>query len=374
MTRAALTGTKVLDLTRLLPGPYATQMLAHWGADVLKVEDRGAGDYARDLHPLRVSGFGAAFTASNRGKRSTALDLKDAQDLRAFHALLQEADVLVESFRPGVMARLGLSPEALLDRFPRLVYCAITGHGQATPRAALAGHDLNYQALAGLLHREGKAPVVPTALLADLVGGSCSAVIAIQGALLARERSGRGVFIDLSITHSALMLQPLLAACHLAGEDTRHAQLRHGGSHPGYRLYETSDGRHIAFAALEAKFWDRFCDLAGCANLRGLADSDDTAVLAQAGEELARIFRLRTFAEWSALSLQWDTCLAPVLSPAEAIDEAVRDQLPLFAELDGLGGGRARVLSGVPADLAAPHPGTWPRPPMQGEHLPGWTR
>lgn len=373
MTQAALAGIKVLDLTRLLPGPYATQMLVHYGAEVLKVEDRGAGDYARDLHPLRSSGFGAAYTAANRGKRSTALDLKDPADVRVFHALLAEADVLVESFRPGVMARLGLGPQALLERHPRLVYCAITGHGQSTRRAALAGHDLNYQALAGLLHREGEAPAMPTALLADLVGGSFAAVIAIQGALLARARSGRGSFIDLSITHSALMLQPLAAARHLAGEETRQARLRHGGAHPGYRLYETADGRHVAFAALEAKFWDRFCELAGCPDLRGLADSDDESRLAQAGERLQQVFRSRSLAAWSATALEWDACIAPVLSPGEAVDEALGEGLPVFAGF-AASNGDVRVLSGVPADLAAPPPATCARPPARGEHRARWTR
>lgn len=373
MSASPLHGVKVLDLTRLLPGPYATQMLLHQGAEVLKVEDPVAGDYARHTHLLRASGYGAAFTASNRGKRSVVLDLKDEAGRRAFLELAAQADVLVESFRPGVLERLGIGPQTLQERFPRLVYCAITGYGQSTKRAKLAGHDLNYQALAGLLARDGGAPVMPNALFADLVGGSYSAVIAIQGALLARERCGRGRFIDLSITHSAMMLQPLAAARHLSGEGAALGRGRHGGGHPGYQLYETADGRHVAFGALEAKFWDNFCRLAGCEELLGLADSEDQERLAHATTRLRQVFRARTFAQWSALSLEWDACITPVLTAGEAIDEARGENLPLFAGFQGPAG-NVQVLSGVPADLAAGAPGSWPPPPARGEHGPQWTR
>ena len=217
MTTQALAGIRVLDLTRLLPGPFATQLLLHHGAEVIKVEDTGAGDYARDLKPLPGSGFGAAFTASNRGKRSVAIDLKQASGVDALLALVSESDVLVESFRPGVMDRLGVGWERLSAHAPALIYCAITGYGQRTERAHLAGHDLNYQGQAGLLHRDGRDPAMPTALVGDLVGGSLCAVIAIQAALLERQKTGRGRFIDLSITHSALMLNALSV---LRGERT----------------------------------------------------------------------------------------------------------------------------------------------------------
>lgn len=358
-----LAGIRVLDLSRLLPGPFATQLLLHYGAEVTKIEDTGAGDYARDLNPLPRSGFGAAFTASNRGKRSIAIDLKQAEGVEAFLALVRESDVVLESFRPGVMDRLGVGWEVLRACAPGLVYCAISGYGQRTVRAHLAGHDLNYQGSAGLLHREG-SPAMPTALIGDLVGGSLCAVIAIQAALLERQKTGRGSFIDLSITHSVLMLNALTAARHLGGGDARAARARHGGGHPAYRMYETADHRHVTMAALEPKFWDRFCELAGCAELSGSQAERD---LDHTASTLEAIFRSRTLDEWKQLSARWDVCIGPVLTPEEAIDEALAEGLPLFAGFVGPMG-ETRVLTGAPADLARASPALCPPPPRHAEH------
>lgn len=362
----ALAGIRVLDLTRLLPGPFATQLLLHHGAEVIKVEDTGAGDYARDLKPLPGSGFGAAFTASNRGKRSVTLDLKQSSGVDALLALVKESDVLVESFRPGVMDRLGVGWEVLSVHAPALIYCAITGYGQHTERAHLAGHDLNYQGQAGLLHRDGSEPAMPTALVGDLVGGSLSAVIEIQAALLERQKTGRGRFIDLSITHSALMLNALNAAHHLCGGDAVAARARYNGTSPGYRIYQTADARHVTMAALEPKFWDRFCELAGCPDLstnRPGKEVNKDAVITR----LDAIFRARTLQEWMQLSLEWDVCIGPVLSPEEAIDKAVAEELPLFAGFAGPNG-EARVLTGAPADLARPTPAPSPPAPRHAQH------
>ncbi len=362
----ALAGIRVLDLTRLLPGPFATQLLLHHGAEVIKVEDTGAGDYARDLKPLPGSGFGAAFTASNRGKRSVAIDLKQPSGVDALLALVSESDVLVESFRPGVMDRLGVGWERLNAHAPALIYCAITGYGQHTERAHLAGHDLNYQGQAGLLHRDGATPAMPTALVGDLVGGSLCAVIAIQAALLERQKTGRGSFVDLSITHSALMLNALNAAHHLCGGNAAAARARYNGTSPGYRIYQTADARHVTMAALEPKFWDRFCELAGCPDLAshriGKENTDDTVTA-----RLEVIFRSRTLNEWAQLSLDWDVCIGPVLSPEEAIDEALAEELPLFARFTGPNG-EARVLTGAPADLARPAPAPCPPAPCHAQH------
>ena len=358
-----LAGIRVLDLSRLLPGPFATQMLLHYGAEVIKVEDTVAGDYARDLSPLPGSGFGAAFTASNRGKRSVAIDLKQAQGVQEFLALVHDSDVVLESFRPGVMDRLGVGWSVLSARTPRIVYCAVSGYGQHTGRSHLAGHDLNYQGSAGLLHRDG-APAMPNALIGDLVGGSMSAVIAIQAALLERERTGRGSYIDLSITHSALMLNALTAAQHLCGGDASTSRARYGGQNPAYRIYETSDHRHVTLAALEPKFWDRFCELAGCPELAGCQaghDPDRTTATLKA------IFAARTLQEWTALSLQWDVCIGPVLTPEEAIDNALAEGLPVFASFAGPLG-EALVLTGAPADLARARQAPCPPPPRHGGH------
>jgi len=360
---AGLAGLRVLDLSRLLPGPYAAQMLLHYGAEVIKIEDTGAGDYARDLHPLPASGFGAAFTASNRGKLSLAIDLKRPEGVQTLLSLAREADVLLESFRPGVMDRLGVGWEVLHAAAPRLVYCAITGYGQHTRLARLAGHDLNYQGYAGLLHRDG-SPAMPTALVGDLVGGSLSAVIAIQAALLERGRTGQGRFIDLSITHSVMLLHALTAVHHFGGGDAASANARHGGSHPAYRCYETADRRHVTLAALEPKFWDRFCELAGCPELRGDAARDD---LQRTTATLTAIFRAHTLAEWTRRAEAWDVCIGPVLTPQEALDAALAENLPLFARFDGPHG-ETRVLAGASADLARPAPAPCAPPPRHGQH------
>lgn len=361
-----LEGIRVLDLTRLLPGPFATQVLLHYGAEVIKVEDTGAGDYARDLKALPGSGFGAAFTASNRGKRSVALDLKQPSGVHEFLALVKDADVLVESFRPGVMERLGVGWDVLSACAPSLIYCAITGYGQRTVRSQLAGHDLNYQGQAGLLHRDQGDPAMPTALVGDMVGGSLCAVIAIQAALLERQRTGRGSFVDLSITHSVLMLNALNAAHHLGGGNAAAARARYDGTNPGYRIYQTADARHVTMAALEPKFWDRFCELAGCSDLSSKQNGNhrnDGAATAR----LEAIFRSRTLKEWMQLSLEWDVCIGPVLSPEEAIDEAMAEELPLFASFAGPNG-EARVLTGAPADLARAAPAPCPPPPRHAQH------
>ena len=362
----ALAGIRVLDLTRLLPGPFATQVLLHHGAEVIKVEDTGAGDYARDLKPLPGSGFGAAFTAANRGKRSVAIDLKRPGGVDALLALARGCDVLVESFRPGVMERLGLGWKVLSAEAPGLIYCAITGYGQHTERAHLAGHDLNYQGQAGLLYRDGCEPAMPTALVGDLVGGSLSAVIEIQAALLERHRTGRGRFIDLSITHSVLMLNALSAAQHLGGGNPTAARARYNGSHPGYRVYQTADSRHVTMAALEPKFWGRFCELAGCPDLashRPDGEINDATVIAR----LDAVFRRHTLQEWMRLSLEWDVCIGPVLSPEEAVDDALAQSLPLFASFDGPNG-VSQVLTGAPADLGRPVPQPHPAAPHHGQH------
>lgn len=364
-----LSGIRVLDLTRLLPGPFATQVLLHYGADVIKVEDTDAGDYARGLSPLPGSGFGAAFTASNRGKRSVAIDLKQPSGVAEFLTLVGQADVLVESFRPGVMARLGVGWSVLHAHAPQLIYCAITGYGQHTTQARLAGHDLNYQGQAGLLHRDGRDPAMPTALVGDLVGGSLSAVVAIQAALLERHHSGRGSFIDLSITQSVLMLNALNAAQHLGGGNPAAARARYDGSNPRYRSYQTADARHVTMAALEPKFWDRFCTLAGCPELSGSQAGNrhaDAAVIAQ----LEAIFRARTLAEWMRLAPEWDVCIGPVLSPEEAVGDALAQGLPLFARFPGPQG-ETQVLIGAPADLARTAPAPCAAPPRHGEHNAG---
>ncbi|MEJ8824735.1 CoA transferase [Variovorax humicola] len=368
-----LSGVRVLDLTRLLPGPYATFVLTGYGADVVKVEDTGAGDYARHSPPLKSSGLGAAFTASNAGKRSVAIDLKSAEGRELFLRLLRNADVLVESFRPGVMKRLGLDYVTLVQSHPRLIYCAMSGYGQHAAQAALAGHDINYQGEAGLLTQRTDSEVepLPPALLGDLVGGSYSAVIAIMAALLERHTTGRGRFIDISITHGAMALLPFATIAAANGEaQPEFGQGALTGGNPFYGIYACADGRRISLGALEHKFWQAFCRHAGLDDLASLLPEKlhgDASTRAAVRERLTALFMTRSAADWTELGRQWDVCLGPVATVEEALTASHAQGLPLTHRYAGPKGMTVQVLKGVSADLAAPARELSP-PPAQGQH------
>jgi crotonobetainyl-CoA:carnitine CoA-transferase CaiB-like acyl-CoA transferase len=316
-----LTGVRVLDLSRLLPGPFATMILAGLGAEVIKVEDLEGGDYLRWVPPLEA-GTSVMFTALNRGKRSLRLDLKSARGRELFLELAASSHVLLESFRPGVMDRLGLSPASLHERNPRLVICSISGFGQDGPDRLRAGHDLNYLARAGVLAGgggRGGEPVVPGAQMADLGGGGLGAVVAILAALRRAERTGAGSHCDVSMLDGMLSwMSPQLAAAR-TGSTTAASDMMLDGGRPCYRVYRCADG-WITVAALEPKFWNRLCELVGAPDLRdaGLATGDAGR---RAGERLESVFATRTRGQWRAIFGEEDVCCEPVLSLAEALDD-----------------------------------------------------
>jgi alpha-methylacyl-CoA racemase len=258
-----LAGIRVLDLTRLLPGPVATMHLADMGAEVIKIEDPGAGDYARVMGPVRVE-VSQFFVAVNRGKRMLRLDLKDAAQREQLLAMVETADVLVESFRPGVMDKLGLGWTTLRARNPKLVMCAISGYGQHGPFAQLAGHDINYIGYAGMLEQNAGGdgvPALPNLQVADLLGGAQSALQGILAALVAVKMGGAGRFIDVSMADAVLAhnLMPLVAVNNGAPASPGRDLLT--GGVPCYNVYRTADGRHMAVGALELKFWQACCDV-----------------------------------------------------------------------------------------------------------------
>jgi crotonobetainyl-CoA:carnitine CoA-transferase CaiB-like acyl-CoA transferase len=325
-----LKGLRVLDLTRLLPGPVATLRLAELGADVLKIEAPGSGDYARTMmqsHADRLAGRpGAFYRIVNRGKRETRLDLKSEAGREVLLALAREADVLVESFRPGVMDRLGVGYDRLRVENPKLVYCAITGYGSSGPFAMFAGHDLNYIAYAGVLDqlaaRDG-TPIVPNFQIADLLGGALSAVTQILAALWQVARGGNGRFVDVSMAHAS-HANNVIAQIALAneGEAPRAGGGLLNGGVPCYNLYRTRDGRWLAIGALELKFWETLCAALGRLDwadrhwsLGQAIGGPDAIALTQ---QLAAIFASQTLDEWITLLEPLDCCVAPVLSPAEA--------------------------------------------------------
>jgi crotonobetainyl-CoA:carnitine CoA-transferase CaiB-like acyl-CoA transferase len=322
---SAFAGVRVLDLSRLLPGPYCSLLFADLGADVIKVEEPGLGDYARATPPhWGRSGLGAYFLLLNRNKRSVALNLKTEGGKAAFRRLARTADVVLESFRPGVMDRLGLGWSALSELNPRLVYCAITGYGQDGPYRDLVGHDINYMGYAGALSvtglRDG-APLMPGVQAADLGGGALLAAFAIAAALHHRTASGRGQFIDAAMTDGVVSwMAPHLGAFFATGRVAARGEERLNGGWICYQTFEAADGGWVTLGALEPKFWANFCRLVGREDLVSLQYAEGPA-RAKAEAELRAIFRTRPRDEWVRLLHTEDVCAGPVL----AVDEVVRD-------------------------------------------------
>ncbi len=320
-----LSGIRVLDLSRLLPGAYATQMLADFGADVIKVEEPGSGDYGRFMPPQGAGGMSLYFIAINRNKRSMTLNLKSAKGREIFQRMVRQADVVLESFRPGVMERLGLGYEQLKEINPGLVYCAISGYGQDGPYRLRAGHDLNYAGYAGLLHynrgRYGE-PAMPPTQLGDLAGGSFMAVIGILTALVERAQSGTGRMVDVSMTEGVMSLLPLAATAYLnSGEAPIPGRSGLDGGLPCYNIYETQDGKHVTLAALEYKFWHTFCTHIGHLELLPFHVPVGPGEREQAIDMLRAIFKTRTRDEWVAELAEIDTCFGPVYTLEEALND-----------------------------------------------------
>jgi len=314
-----LAGVRVLDLTRLLPGAFATLMLAELGAEVLKVEDPNGGDPMRRLPPL-IGGRGLYDLLLNRGKKSVALDLRTPDGRAAVEALAGRCDVVIESFRPGTARRLGVSAGQLRGRYPRLVHCAITGYGQTGPYAERPGHDLNYVAVSGLLDADRPdLRTLPRMFIADVGGGAMHAVIGILAALFGRERHGEGAALDISMHEAALYWVMLPAAPELVeGGADAVGELPTYGRHACYNVYRTADGERVALGALEMKFWRSFCEAVGRPDLveRHESDEADQAALI---EDVQRVFAARTRDEWLAFFSSHDVCLTPVNSPAAAL-------------------------------------------------------
>lgn len=321
-----LAGLKVLDLSRLLPGPYATLVLADLGAHVDKVEDPQGGDYIRQMPPHRGEDS-ALFYALNRNKRSITLDLKSADGVAALKRLVRGYDVLVESFRPGVMDKLGVGYEVLRTENPRLVYCAISGYGQTGPDRLRAGHDLNYIARSGVLGYGGArdgAPALPGVQIADIGGGSLFAVAGVLAALLERERTGTGRLVDISMTEGALAFLHLHLASRMVmgveGTPLRRGAESLNGGYPCYGVYRTGDGRYLSVGSLEPKFFSGFCEAIGRPDL--FASGYDTAEEgARARAEIARTLEGRTLSEWMSVFGPLDLCVEPVLEGDEVLQD-----------------------------------------------------
>ncbi len=368
-----LQGIRVLDLSRLLPGGFCSLLLADFGADVLKVEDTGMGDYIRWSPPYydgaHESARSALFLSLNRNKRSIRLDLKHERGREALLALAREYDVVLESFRPGVLERLGVGYERMREENPAIVYCAISGYGQDGPKRDASGHDMNYLGLVGLLGLTGERggePVQAAGQIADIGGGALMAAFGIMAALRERDGcssrpgSGEGQLVDVSMADGALSWLALVAAAHFAdGALPRRGDLPLAGSLICYRPYECADG-WVSLGALEPKFWQAWCRGVGREELVGRQFEHPGS---EAHAQVREIFKGRTRAEWEAFAREHDCCLEPVLELDEALSSELVRERGMVVELEQPGAERSVRQLGVPVKLG--------RTPGQHARLPG---
>ncbi|MDE2440606.1 MAG: CoA transferase [Betaproteobacteria bacterium] len=311
-----LSGIRVLDLTRLLPGPVATLHLADLGADVIKIEDPQLGDYARTLG----TGSGedsAYFRMINRNKQGMVLDLKKPEGVEIFLHLASTADVIVESFRPGVVDKLGIGYEAVCALNPRITYCSISGYGQDGPYKHLAGHDINYLGYAGVLEQigvEGSQPAIPNFQIADLLGGALTGVMGILAGVVEAQRTGQGRYVDVAMSDSVLA-HTYFAMLRLndAGASLPRGGDMLSGGLPCYATYRCADGKYMAVGALEGKFWQVCCTV--LERPEWIKRQWDASLRA----EMAELFATRERDTWAAIFVASDCCVTPVLGPEEAL-------------------------------------------------------
>lgn len=370
-----LDGIRVLDLSRLLPGPYASHILSSFGAEVIKIEKPGEGDYMRTYEP-KAQGVNAAFLTINRGKKSLAIDLKHEDGKEAFIALVKQSDVVIDGFRPGVMERLEIGYEQLKAVNPKLIYAALTGYGQTGPNSKHAGHDLNYVAVAGMLDLLGESngmPAVPGVQIADVAAGALPTVIGILLGLQNRSRTGEGQSIDISMFDSVLGLMPVQIANYTATKRRpKRGHERLFGRYACYNIYPVRNSRYLAVAALEPKFWEALCLAIDRDDL-----IEDQYVEGDAQEilkaELTRTFQKKEVSDWLEIFDETDVCVTEVreisrvvqddsvaerrmVTPIRGPDGTVYEQLGVFPKLSGTPGyvtGEAPARGGNTRELLA---------------------
>lgn len=353
----ALTGIRVLDLSRLLPGPYCTMLLADFGAEVIKVEEPGRGDYSRSFPPF-LKDFGYWHLQLNRNKQSVVLDLKSEEGRNTFLELVKTADVVVESYRPGVLKKLGVDYAAAAKVNPRIIYCSLSGYGSKGPLAHRADHDLGYLSLAGVTAMSGEAdgaPAIPGVLMADM-NAALSAGMSIMIALRHAEHTGQGQEIDISLFNVAMNLMPGAASLFFgSGFVAERGNNWLTGAYANYNIYATSDGRYVSVGCLEKKFWRNLCTALGKAELIDMIDDEKNHPYLK--EQLAAAFKTKTMREWEAYFADKDACVTPVLNFKEAVEsEQVRaNEMVLQVQDEELGEysqlGFAMKLSRTPAKL-----------------------
>lgn len=342
-----LNGLKILDFTTLLPGPYASMNLSDMGAEVLRVTSGSRPDLAAAAPPF-FPGTDLSFAVAylGRGKRSITLNLKDARSVRIVHQLIQSHDILIEQFRPGVMAKFGLDYESLRAINPALIYCSITGYGQDSPIRGRAGHDINYLARSGIMSYSGKDRTGPPLMgiqIADVASGSNNAIIGILAAVISRNNSGRGQHIDISMTDGVVAFNALVGGAYLVDgqEPRREGFLINGGSL--YDIYETKGGGFLCFGGLEPQFFAAFCEAIGRPDLveGGVVPANLEEVKAQ----ISACLKTKTRDEWMEVFNRTDACVDPVLSLSEALKDPHARKRELVIEVELGGNGKVRQLA-----------------------------
>ncbi|MHB1256663.1 MAG: CaiB/BaiF CoA transferase family protein [Dethiobacteraceae bacterium] len=317
--RQLLKGVRVLDLTRLYPGPFCTMMMAELGAEVIKVESPGEGDYLRAIGPADMDGS-ISFRLLNQNKKSVTLNLKTAEGVELFMRLAKDADVVVEGFRPGVVTALGIDYTAIKTVNQEVIYCSITGYGQDGPYRDRAGHDLNYLAMSGILGITGLPegqPVIPSVQIGDVGGGALMALSGILAALYGRANGQGGSYLDIAMLDGLISWLPLAAADHFAGLPVRRGSSLLNGGYACYHVYQTADEGYMALGALEVKFWVSFCRAVGREDLLARQYESNQEALKN---ELKNIFLQHDRQFWQEIFSAHDCCCEPVLSLAEALE------------------------------------------------------
>lgn len=352
-----LSTLKVLDFSALLPGPFGTLVLADLGADVLRVESPTRPDMVRMLPPMD-DGISAVHGYLNRSKRSVAVDLKKPEGVEVIRRLVQDYDIVVEQFRPGVMDRLGVGYEALRAINPGLIYCSITGYGQTGPYRDRAGHDLNYLSIAGMTGYNGRRDSGPAPMafqVADVAGGSCHAVMAILAAVIHRQATGEGQHIDISMTDAAFSLHALTAPPALVGgEDPQLERTQlNGGSF--YDCYETRDGRWFSVAGIEPQFFMQFCQAIGRPDLAGKGLAMAPEIVAEVKAGIAEAMKQKDYSEWLDIFAAIDACVEPVLSLSEACEHPQLKARDMIVEVPaGEGRTQRQVASPIRFSVSQP--------------------
>lgn len=364
-----LQSIRVLDLTKLLPGPYCTMMLADFGAEVIKVEDPENYDQAR-LFGMKVDEDSAFFHSLNRNKKSVCLNLKSERGKSLFVKMVEKADVVVESFRPNVMDRLGLGYEQLKKVNPGLVYCSITGYGQSGPYAHQPGHDINYLSISGMLHLMGVRrgnPMVPAVQIADLGGGALLGAIGILLALYARKQSGYGQIVDISMLDGVISwLQTILPDYLVTNVLPERGELALSGGRACYELYKTKDSRWLSVGAIEQKFWQVFCQTIGRSDFIPLLDAPlkEQYLLK---DEIQKIISEKNLAEWLETFTGIEACVSPVLTFDEVVTNPQIVERGMIRTVEHPSFGAMRLI-GIPIKLSETPGSIRNFAPKLGEH------